>query len=201
MNRVASIYALYLFLIFIISPSIAEPALRTVRILQDDNNATNTTNATAPDDATADTNVTAPTAAPQQVTPDVTPAPTPVMTHEPTKKYEPKDDDEKEEEEEGKKHSAFAVFGSIVLIVLGLGILCYFRDAITFFVGSVRTVYCIFEVKYYQSQWCVLSLSRYASIQIVTAARVVYQRVFHASLVLRLDIMLVVIIWIRSFLR
>jgi hypothetical protein len=199
MNRLASISVLYVFLIFIISPSIAEPLLRTVRILQDDNNATNTTNATVPDEATADTNVTAPTAAPQQVTPDVTPAPTPVTTHEPKKKYEPKYDDEKEEE--GKKHSAFAVFGSIVLIILGLGILCYFRDAITFFVGSVRTVYCIFEVKYYQSQWCVLSLSRYASIQIVTAARVVYQRVFHASLVLRLDIMLVVIIWIRSFLR
>jgi hypothetical protein len=143
MNRLASISVLYLFLIFIISPSIAEPLLRTVRILQDDNNATNTTNATVPDEATADTNVTAPTAAPQQVTPDVTPAPTPATTHEPTKKYEPKDD-EKEEDEEGKKHSAFAVFGSIVLIVLGLGILCYFRDAITFFVGSVRTVCIVF---------------------------------------------------------
>ncbi|KAL3773925.1 hypothetical protein ACHAWO_004533 [Cyclotella atomus] len=150
MHRFTSISSLCLFLIAITSPSIlaaSEPQLqRTLRILQDDNNnATNATNDTVPDDATAETNVTAPTAAPQQVTPGATRAPTHAMTHEPTKKYEPEDDEEEKDEE--KKHSAFAVGGSIVLIVLGLGILCYFRDAITFFVGSVRMV-CINTNRY-----------------------------------------------------
>ncbi len=156
MHRFTSISSLCLFLIAITSPSIlaaSEPQLqRTLRILQDDNNnATNATNDTVPDDATAETNVTAPTAAPQQVTPGATRAPTHAMTHEPTKKYEPEDDEEEKDEE--KKHSAFAVGGSIVLIVLGLGILCYFRDAITFFVGSVRMV-------------CIVSIFEFISISI-----------------------------------
>lgn len=87
-------------------------------------------------------NITSPTAAPQQSSAEVpdtpVPAPTPAasQTHEPTKKYEP--EEEKEEEEEKEKHSEFAKKAFISIgVILGVGALCYFRDAITFFLGSV----------------------------------------------------------------
>ena len=89
-------------------------------------------------------NITSPTAAPQQspaeVVPDTPiPAPTPAMTHEPTKKYEP--EEEKEEEEEKEKHSEFARKAFVAVgVILGVGILCYFRDAITFFLGTVSAI-------------------------------------------------------------
>ena len=102
-------------------------------------NVVNSTNSTA-DDATnstsnnnsTNTNPAAsetPTAAPTMNA--AAPAMAP-FTHEPTKKYEPQDDEEEEENNKTAKKAGIAI-----VALLGLGLGCYFRDAIVFFVGSV----------------------------------------------------------------
>lgn len=117
-------------------------ALRTqhIRLLQEDINSTNATNATVPNDDPAETNSTTPTAAPQK-SPEVAPVPTPASptTHEPTKKYVPESDDDEEEEGEGKSAFAKSVWIAVASILI-VGLVCYFRDAITFFVGTVSDV-------------------------------------------------------------
>ena len=145
MHRFTPICTIFLLLLAITNPSSTiayeTSSLRTplLRILQDDTNSTNSTNATTPEDVPAGINVTAPTVAPQQA-PDIAPAPVPTpaapTTHEPTKKYEPRSDDEEEEEEEEKSALAKGVWIAVASILI-LGMVCYFRDAITFFVGSV----------------------------------------------------------------
>jgi len=150
MNRPSIILTLSLLLLVLLinlnatlaSQSVA--SLRqspSIRIL----NVVNSTNSTAEDDATnstsnetsnnnTNTNTTTasetPTAAPTNA---AAPAMAP-FTHEPTKKYEPQDDEEEEEEENNKTAKKA---GIAVLVLLGLGLGCYFRDAIVFFVGSV----------------------------------------------------------------
>ena len=152
MNRPSIILTLSLLLFVLLinlnatlaSPSVASTSISLLRqsssiqIL----NVVNSTNSTA-DDATnstsnnnsTNTNPAAsetPTAAPTMNA--AAPAMAP-FTHEPTKKYEPQDDEEEEEEEKKTAKKA----GIAVLVLLGLGLGCYFRDAIVFFVGSVSS--------------------------------------------------------------
>ncbi|KAL7539528.1 hypothetical protein ACHAXR_009367 [Thalassiosira sp. AJA248-18] len=78
-------------------------------------NTTNTTNATT-----------------QSPTPTSTPMPTP--TPQPTKKYEPSPDDEDEKKKEETKVGM--IFLWIIVSFTLIWLVCYFRDAISFFFGS-----------------------------------------------------------------
>ena len=151
MHRYTSFCIIHLLLLITIvsncsSPIFAfespSPRQTQSRILQDINNSNDTTSAiTVPDDETNDTT---PTVIPAPTTPDAAPAPVPMpvspTTHEPTKKYEPESDDEEKDEEvdnEEKKLLFVKRFVIFIFTVLGLALLLYFRDAITFFVGTV----------------------------------------------------------------
>ena len=173
-----AVYTFCLLLLALIHFSPANASTSSIRqatrILQSDG-VNNSTNATNPDEST---NATQPTASPvAPSTPEVAPPPAPAAptTHEPTRKYEPSSDDEEKEKEEEEKtnHRWHVVFGVVTLIAL-IGSICYFRDAIVFFLGTVswqccchsldRVLYTIFANAF---------SSRSASIQTVTGAKVV----------------------------
>ena len=109
---------------------------------------TNSTNATKATSSPTESIVPAPANTPDDVpiappVPVNPPSPSPpTATPAPTKKYEPApDDDEEKKKEEEKKEGAKVgfIFLWIVVSFSLIWVLCYFRDAIAFFVGSVST--------------------------------------------------------------
>ena len=113
-------------------------------------------NANADDDGNDTTNATTTTASPAKASaPSPAPAPTIPPTSAPSRKYVSPDggDDESEAEKiEGEIPKIATVFLWVSISFASIWLVCYFRDAIIFFLGNVRTTpaeSCIFALLYF----------------------------------------------------